>query len=128
MSVCESDMSNQRGGKSLIITDGECRGGGGVCSHRVSLRHSSSCSVCADEEVEEEVEELNPFSFREFLRWKNQDPEQEQEQDPEQEQARTEVRAAQLHMHLCPVRQQHKHSVGLCSQLSHACTCAYLKE
>ncbi|XP_014185491.1 endosome-associated-trafficking regulator 1 isoform X2 [Haplochromis burtoni] len=56
-------MSNQRGGKTLIITD--------------------------DEEVEEvEAEELNPFSFREFLRWKNQDP------DPEQ--ARTEVRAAQL--------------------------------
>lgn len=41
-----------------------------------------------------EAEELNPFSFREFLRWKNQDP------DPEQ--ARTEVRAAQLEVHLCP--------------------------
>lgn len=61
----------------------------------MSLRHSSSCSVCADEEVEGvEAEELNPFSFREFLRWKNQDP------DPEQ--ARTEVRAAQLEVHLCP--------------------------
>ncbi|XP_076747367.1 endosome-associated-trafficking regulator 1 isoform X2 [Maylandia zebra] len=53
-------MSNQRGGKTLIITD--------------------------DEEVEGvEAEELNPFSFREFLRWKNQDP------DPEQ--ARTEIRS-----------------------------------
>lgn len=39
------------------------------------------------------MEELNPFSFREFLRWKNQDP------DPEQ--ARTEVRAAQLHSWRC---------------------------
>lgn len=89
--VCESDMSNQRGGKTLIITDGECLGGRGVCSRHVSLRHSSSCSVCADEEVE--AEELNPFSFREFLRWKNQDP------DPKQ--ARTEVRAAQLHSWRC---------------------------
>ncbi|KAM9858337.1 endosome-associated-trafficking regulator 1 [Aulostomus maculatus] len=33
-----------------------------------------------------EAEELNPFSFREFLRWKNQDPEQEQDQDQDQDQ------------------------------------------
>lgn len=58
--VCESDMSNQRGGKTLIITD--------------------------DEEVEEvEAEELNPFSFREFLRWKNQDPDPKQARTEEEE-------------------------------------------
>ncbi|XP_063345328.1 endosome-associated-trafficking regulator 1 isoform X2 [Pelmatolapia mariae] len=65
-------MSNQRGGKTLIITD--------------------------DEEVEvvkEEAEELNPFSFREFLRWKNQDP------DPEQS-----CTAAQLEVHLCPPEEE----------------------
>lgn len=45
----------------------------------------------ADEEVE--AEELNPFSFREFLRWKNQDPDLEQvpEQDLDQEQTHREV-------------------------------------
>ncbi|KAM9359955.1 endosome-associated-trafficking regulator 1 [Symphorus nematophorus] len=48
-------MSKQRSSKTLIITD--------------------------DEEVQEA--ELNPFSFREFLRWKNQDP--DQDQDPEQD-------------------------------------------
>lgn len=32
-----------------------------------------------------EAEELNPFSFREFLRWKNQDPDEDQDQDPEQD-------------------------------------------
>uniref|UniRef100_A0A3P8U9I8 Endosome-associated-trafficking regulator 1 n=1 Tax=Amphiprion percula TaxID=161767 RepID=A0A3P8U9I8_AMPPE len=47
-----NSMSSQR--RTLIITD--------------------------DEEVE--VEELNPFSFKEFLRWKNQDP----DQDPDQQQ------------------------------------------
>ncbi|XP_051250623.1 endosome-associated-trafficking regulator 1 isoform X1 [Dicentrarchus labrax] len=55
-------MSKQRtSGKSLIIAD-------------------------ADEEVE--AEELNPFSFKEFLRWKNQDPDPDQdlEQDLDQEQ------------------------------------------
>ncbi|KAG7218329.1 hypothetical protein INR49_020469 [Caranx melampygus] len=49
-------MSTQRSQKTLIITD--------------------------DEEVE--AEELNPFSFREFLRWKKQEP--PQEQDPLQDQ------------------------------------------
>lgn len=45
----------------------------------------------ADEEVE--AEELNPFSFREFLRWKNQDPDLDQvsEQDLDQEQTHREV-------------------------------------
>ncbi|TMS01620.1 Serologically defined colon cancer antigen 3-like protein, partial [Larimichthys crocea] len=33
---------------------------------------------------EVEAEELNPFSFREFLRWKNQEPEPDQDQDEEQ--------------------------------------------
>ncbi|XP_037536737.1 endosome-associated-trafficking regulator 1 [Nematolebias whitei] len=47
-------MSKQRGGKTLIITD--------------------------DEEEEEQAEELNPFSFKEFLRWKNTDQNQNQDQ------------------------------------------------
>ncbi|XP_014832217.1 PREDICTED: serologically defined colon cancer antigen 3 isoform X2 [Poecilia mexicana] len=52
-------MSGQRGGKSLIITDDE----------------------------EEEVQDgLNPFSFKEFLRWKNQDQNQDQDQDQNQNQ------------------------------------------
>ncbi|XP_008400754.1 endosome-associated-trafficking regulator 1 [Poecilia reticulata] len=52
-------MSGQRGGKSLIITDDE----------------------------EEEVQDgLNPFSFKEFLRWKNQDQNQNQDQDQNQNQ------------------------------------------
>ncbi|KAM8760960.1 endosome-associated-trafficking regulator 1 isoform 4-T4 [Acanthopagrus schlegelii] len=60
-------MSKQRSAaKTLIITD-------------------------ADEEVE--AEELNPFSFREFLRWKNQDPDLDQvsEQDLDQEQTHREA-------------------------------------
>ncbi|XP_032435203.1 endosome-associated-trafficking regulator 1 isoform X5 [Xiphophorus hellerii] len=52
-------MSGQRGGKSLIITDDE----------------------------EEEVQDgLNPFSFKEFLRWKNQDQNQDQNQNQDQDQ------------------------------------------
>ncbi|XP_018548812.1 endosome-associated-trafficking regulator 1 isoform X2 [Lates calcarifer] len=54
-------MSRQRSSKTLIITD--------------------------DEEVE--AEDLNPFSFREFLRWKNQDPDQHQDQEQEQDQEQT---------------------------------------
>lgn len=37
-----------------------------------------------DEEVE--AAELNPFSFREFLRWKNQDPDHGQQHDQDQDQ------------------------------------------
>ncbi|KAM4746040.1 endosome-associated-trafficking regulator 1 [Anableps anableps] len=48
-------MSRQRGGKTLIITDD-------------------------DEEEEEVQDELNPFSFKEFLRWKNQDQNQDRDQ------------------------------------------------
>ncbi|XP_047237568.1 endosome-associated-trafficking regulator 1 isoform X2 [Girardinichthys multiradiatus] len=46
-------MSRQRGGKTLIITDDE----------------------------EEKQDELNPFSFKEFLRWKNQDQNHHPDQD-----------------------------------------------
>lgn len=56
-------MSKQRGCKTLIITD--------------------------DEEVKEEEEELNPFSFKEFLRWKDQD------QDPDLEQTHTKFSSSQ---------------------------------
>lgn len=38
-----------------------------------------------------EAEELNPFSFREFLRWKNQDPDQDPDQDHDQEQKNWKV-------------------------------------
>ncbi|XP_060894209.1 endosome-associated-trafficking regulator 1 isoform X2 [Labrus mixtus] len=52
-------MSKQKGSaKTLIITD--------------------------DEEVD--AEELNPFSFKEFLRWKNQDPDEEPDQNQDQHQ------------------------------------------
>ncbi|XP_051806934.1 endosome-associated-trafficking regulator 1 isoform X2 [Acanthochromis polyacanthus] len=40
--------------------------------------------ITDDEEVE--AEELNPFSFKEFLRWKNQDPDRDPDQDPDQQQ------------------------------------------
>lgn len=43
------------------------------------------------EEEEVQEEELNPFSFREFLRWKTQDPDQNQDLDPDQEQTHSEV-------------------------------------
>ncbi|XP_071328422.1 endosome-associated-trafficking regulator 1 isoform X2 [Trachinotus anak] len=47
----------------------------------------------ADEEVE--AEELNPFSFREFLRWKNQDPHQDQDQDQQEEQTQGQSSSSQ---------------------------------
>ncbi|XP_038132535.1 endosome-associated-trafficking regulator 1 isoform X1 [Cyprinodon tularosa] len=50
-------MSGRRGGKTLIITD--------------------------DEEEVQNQDVLNPFSFREFLRWKNQDQNQNQDQTEE---------------------------------------------
>ena len=39
---------------------------------------------------------LNPFSFKEFLRWKALDPDQEQDpgQDPGQEQVHSQVRSS----------------------------------
>ncbi|KAF6717753.1 hypothetical protein FQA47_016548 [Oryzias melastigma] len=49
-------MSGQRRGKTLIITDDE-------------------------EEEEEQADQLNPFSFREFMRWKTHDPDEEQDQN-----------------------------------------------
>ncbi|XP_027140204.1 endosome-associated-trafficking regulator 1 isoform X2 [Larimichthys crocea] len=47
--------------------------------------------ITDDEEVE--AEELNPFSFREFLRWKNQEPEPDQDQDEEQ----THIKSSSSH-------------------------------
>lgn len=79
----------------------ECRCLTAVDELRMSQMFDVRKSLCAvmllllcpsaDEEVE--AEELNPFSFREFLRWKNQDPELEQvpEQDLDQEQTHREV-------------------------------------
>ncbi|XP_011491915.1 serologically defined colon cancer antigen 3 homolog isoform X1 [Oryzias latipes] len=49
-------MSGQRRGKTLIITDDE-------------------------EEEEGQAEDLNPFSFREFMRWKTHDGDPEQDQN-----------------------------------------------
>ncbi|XP_023259941.1 LOW QUALITY PROTEIN: serologically defined colon cancer antigen 3, partial [Seriola lalandi dorsalis] len=46
-----------------------------------------------DEEVEDQ--ELNPFSFREFLRWKNQDPHQEPEQEHQEEQTQGQSSSSQ---------------------------------
>ncbi|XP_041793466.1 endosome-associated-trafficking regulator 1 isoform X2 [Chelmon rostratus] len=46
-------------------------------------RTSAKCLIITDADEEVEGEELNPFSFREFLRWKNQDP--DLDQDPEQD-------------------------------------------
>uniref|UniRef100_A0A1A8N9I8 Endosome-associated-trafficking regulator 1 n=1 Tax=Nothobranchius rachovii TaxID=451742 RepID=A0A1A8N9I8_9TELE len=51
-------MSRRRGGKTLIIAD--------------------------DEEEQQQQEELNPFSFREFLRCKDQDRDQNQDRDRDQ--------------------------------------------
>uniref|UniRef100_A0A1A8FP25 Endosome-associated-trafficking regulator 1 n=1 Tax=Nothobranchius korthausae TaxID=1143690 RepID=A0A1A8FP25_9TELE len=51
-------MSRRRGGKTLIIAD--------------------------DEEEQQQQEELNPFSFREFLRCKDQDRDQNQDRDRHQ--------------------------------------------
>ncbi|XP_022622263.1 serologically defined colon cancer antigen 3 isoform X2 [Seriola dumerili] len=60
-------MSRQRSSKTLIIAD--------------------------DEEVEDQ--ELNPFSFREFLRWKNQDPHQEPEPEHQEEQTQGQSSSSQ---------------------------------
>uniref|UniRef100_A0A1A8CUS7 Endosome-associated-trafficking regulator 1 n=1 Tax=Nothobranchius kadleci TaxID=1051664 RepID=A0A1A8CUS7_NOTKA len=55
-------MSRRRGGKTLIIAD--------------------------DEEEQQQQEELNPFSFREFLRCKDQDRDQNQDRDRDRDQTR----------------------------------------
>ncbi|KAF7205461.1 endosome-associated-trafficking regulator 1 isoform X2 [Nothobranchius furzeri] len=56
-------MSRRRGGKTLIIADDE-------------------------EEQQQQPEELNPFSFREFLRCKDQDRDQNQDRDRDRDQTR----------------------------------------
>ncbi|XP_034547572.1 endosome-associated-trafficking regulator 1 [Notolabrus celidotus] len=59
-------MSKQRGSaKTLIITDDE----------------------------EADAEELNPFSFKEFLRWKNQDPDEDEDQDQHVDNERTQSKS-----------------------------------
>ncbi|XP_029365890.1 endosome-associated-trafficking regulator 1 isoform X4 [Echeneis naucrates] len=65
-------MSGQRSSKTLIITD--------------------------DEEVG--AEELNPFSFREFLRWKNVDPHQGQDQDQDQQDNQDQPSSSQPLSHM----------------------------
>ncbi|XP_044051743.1 endosome-associated-trafficking regulator 1 isoform X2 [Siniperca chuatsi] len=57
-------------------------------------RSSAKTLIIADDE-EVEAEELNPFSFREFLRWKSQDPEQNQDQDLDQEQTHSKSSSSQ---------------------------------
>ncbi|XP_073322933.1 endosome-associated-trafficking regulator 1 [Pagrus major] len=57
----------------------------------MSKQRSAAKTLIITDDEEVEAEELNPFSFREFLRWKNQDPdldqdpEQDLDQDPEQD-------------------------------------------
>nr|XP_046242409.1 endosome-associated-trafficking regulator 1 isoform X4 [Scatophagus argus] len=46
-------------------------------------RSSAKTLIITDADEEVEAEELNPFSFREFLRWKNQDPDLDQDLDQE---------------------------------------------
>lgn len=57
-------MSRPRGGKTLIITD--------------------------DDEEDPVQDELNPFSFKEFLRWKNRDQNQDQDQNRDRDEADTQ--------------------------------------
>lgn len=47
----------------------------------MSKQRSSAKSLIITDDEELEAEELNPFSFREFLRWKNQDPDQDHDQE-----------------------------------------------
>lgn len=54
-----------------------------------------------------QAEELNPFSFREFLRWKNQDPDLDQEQDQDLDQELTHSRVPVLQLH----REQKKKNI-----------------
>ncbi|XP_056231761.1 endosome-associated-trafficking regulator 1 isoform X2 [Seriola aureovittata] len=60
----------------------------------MSRRRSSKTLIIADDE-EVEDQELNPFSFREFLRWKNQDPHQEPEQEHQEEQTQGQSSSSQ---------------------------------
>nr|XP_046242410.1 endosome-associated-trafficking regulator 1 isoform X5 [Scatophagus argus] len=49
----------------------------------MSTQRSSAKTLIITDDEEVEAEELNPFSFREFLRWKNQDPDLDQDLDQE---------------------------------------------
>ncbi|KAM7390952.1 hypothetical protein PAMP_021678 [Pampus punctatissimus] len=44
----------------------------------MAKQRSSVKSLIITDDEEVQAEELNPFSFKEFLRWKNQDPDQDQ--------------------------------------------------
>ncbi|XP_035021245.1 endosome-associated-trafficking regulator 1 isoform X2 [Hippoglossus stenolepis] len=48
-------------------------------------RHRSCKNLIISDDEEVKAEELNPFSFKEFLRLKNQDQDQDQDQDPDQD-------------------------------------------
>lgn len=47
----------------------------------MSKQRSAAKTLIITDDEEVDAEELNPFSFKEFLRWKNQDPDQDQSQD-----------------------------------------------
>ncbi|KAM7415457.1 hypothetical protein PAMA_017797 [Pampus argenteus] len=57
----------------------------------MAKQRSSVKSLIITDDEEVQGEELNPFSFKEFLRWKNQDPDQDQDQDPDQDQDQDET-------------------------------------
>lgn len=46
----------------------------------MSKQKSAAKTLIITDDEEVDAEELNPFSFKEFLRWKNQDPEDDQNQ------------------------------------------------
>ncbi|XP_049907618.1 endosome-associated-trafficking regulator 1 [Epinephelus moara] len=51
----------------------------------MSKQRSAAKTLIITDDEEVEAEDLNPFSFREFLRWKNQNQNQDPEQDQDQE-------------------------------------------
>uniref|UniRef100_UPI0037E791E4 endosome-associated-trafficking regulator 1 n=1 Tax=Semicossyphus pulcher TaxID=241346 RepID=UPI0037E791E4 len=49
----------------------------------MSKQRSSAKTLIITDDEEVDAAEMNPFSFKEFLRWKNQDPDEDQDQDQE---------------------------------------------
>lgn len=72
MSVAQGGHESQDVGFGLLWSQSDTS----VMSSETEPTHT--VYLCPDEEVE--PEESNPFSFREFLRCKNQDQDQDQEQ------------------------------------------------